>query len=801
MTPEQVNKSIRQMRQMFAFIGGLMLLIALLTLFGAFSSQGDAAGTALLAVLYIGMTACFWTAFTNLGKRTPRGHTYAQISSAIFLLGFPILTIFGISYLIKLSKPQMKQALGVGTLTPRVGTDPLCPFCHHPNRVGARFCGKCGKTISAPGPAPKIVSPRANRDSRRWLWVAVGLVILIMGFAAYMFYRAGAENEYAAGVAAQQRDDCRTAQTHYRQVLDTYRFSLTQSLTDAQTNDSECQVVLSTDDALTRHDYDTVIGSYDSYRQQYPGGHSLEQMRQRVAQAHLQAADLARAGTQFELALSHYSVLVQNFADLPQRDQATKLVPATYMEWGLSLRHEGSFDKALEVYKRMKGDLVAGMTSDQYNRVRADTFLEWGNQQQEKRNFAGALNVYKMMQKELEGAEEAKLAHAASAAATDRWARAERTDGNFKSALEKYQALGKTYPDTIPAAGSKANAAETLLEWAKHEEQAGNSAAAQEKYGQLVEDFADTPSAAQAKPKVAGFLAAATQKLVSEKKFQQAIANYELLYKTYADSPEGAQAKTNAADTLVAWAESESNAKNYTHALELYERVTKDYAATAAFEKASRGINTLFNTAQTLVAQKEVCDSVPLFDTFSKRAQFANQAQATLPEALYKCGIAAFQNKNYTNARRMFNRILAEFSTGNYAARASAGLVDVQVADYRAQGAGELPPPQVSGATPDGTTVVVIRNDSPERLEILLSGPASQSHIVEPCPTCTKYSTIGPAFCPEKGPQKRITLSPGTYGVVVRSTSDSSVTPFYGSWDLMTGNEFTNCFFIVTTLR
>lgn len=106
MTKEQVNKSISQIRQMFAFLGIATALQALLLLFGD--------PTIVRAILFLILalaSACFWIAFINLGKRNKKGHTFAVISSVLFLFSFPVLTLFGVIYLRKLAKPEMKAAL------------------------------------------------------------------------------------------------------------------------------------------------------------------------------------------------------------------------------------------------------------------------------------------------------------------------------------------------------------------------------------------------------------------------------------------------------------------------------------------------------------------------------------------------------------------------------------------------------------------------------------------------------------------------------------------------------------------
>ena len=132
---------------------------------------------------------------------------------------------------------------------------------------------------------------------------------------------------------------------------------------------------------------------------------------------------------------------------------------------------------------------------------------------------------------------------------------------------------------------------------------------------------------------------------------------------------------------------------------------------------------------------------------------------------------------------------------------AEAAIVDARVARVKQGGTGELAPPLESGWTTPGTSAVVVSNDSPERLEFLLSGPDSKSLIIEACETCTTYSLIAPIYCPEKGPKVTISLVPGTYEVVVRAIDDSSITPWSGTWEMADGRQYFNCFFIVTRFQ
>jgi hypothetical protein len=81
----------------------------------------------------------------------------------------------------------------------------------------------------------------------------------------------------------------------------------------------------------------------------------------------------------------------------------------------------------------------------------------------------------------------------------------------------------------------------------------------------------------------------------------------------------------------------------------------------------------------------------------------------------------------------------------------------------------------------------------------VFSGPESRIEKLDACSSCIKYYGNGPTYCPEKGPVGRYTLTPGNYEVLVESISDKGITPWVGDWVLQSGNEYSNCFFIVTS--
>lgn len=133
------------------------------------------------------------------------------------------------------------------------------------------------------------------------------------------------------------------------------------------------------------------------------------------------------------------------------------------------------------------------------------------------------------------------------------------------------------------------------------------------------------------------------------------------------------------------------------------------------------------------------------------------------------------------------------------AVEARDGLARSLVKQAQLQGAGELPAPTPAGGSGGNHTRVVIYNDSPEELQIVLSGPESRIEIMPASPTSDTYSLVGPPVCRTDVPVLQIEVDSGVYDVLVRATS-GGVSPFVGSWTLDAGAAYDSCFFVVTTI-
>ncbi len=133
------------------------------------------------------------------------------------------------------------------------------------------------------------------------------------------------------------------------------------------------------------------------------------------------------------------------------------------------------------------------------------------------------------------------------------------------------------------------------------------------------------------------------------------------------------------------------------------------------------------------------------------------------------------------------------------AVAARDGLARALISQAQNSGAGTLPQPTKSGGSGGSLTAVVVFNDSPEELRLVLSGPESRIEIIPASPTSTTYSLTGPDVCRTDVPSLKLQLQPGDYQTLVESTS-GGVNPFVGSWTLVKGSAYRSCFFVVTSI-
>lgn len=235
-------------------------------------------------------------------------------------------------------------------------------------------------------------------------------------------------------------------------------------------------------------------------------------------------------------------------------------------------------------------------------------------------------------------------------------------------------------------------------------------------------------------------------------------------------------------------------AGDFEAALLSYDDFLAQYPASALAAPIREQTQNLFTqNPLPALAQPQVCNRLdPL-----QQHQLIPQAETTLPSLYYACGQTYAAASKHGQAIQMYEQFLDRYSQHELTAEVKSAWAKSMVAEAKAQGAGSIARPGRSGSTGDGSTVVEIRNDSPEKVRMVFSGPEPRFEELAPCTDCQKFVGNSPNACPNKGPVGTYKLQPGEYEVVVKSISDRAVRPFTGSWSLGSNAKYSSCFFIV----
>ena len=241
-------------------------------------------------------------------------------------------------------------------------------------------------------------------------------------------------------------------------------------------------------------------------------------------------------------------------------------------------------------------------------------------------------------------------------------------------------------------------------------------------------------------------------------------------------------------------AANEEAARHFGRALVHYLDFPKLYPESSLNNHVPSKVAALFGQASSEeLAIEEVCDRVALLG----ESQLLPRPDDQLPELYYYCGRTYESMGELENAVVMYYIVWKDYPKHYLHPAATEGLARTRIKIAQRDHVPPIDQPQEKGPAPVGTSVYVVRNDSPERIQITLSGPEVIIEEIPECITCVKF-TEEPKECPSKGPSRRIALKPGPYDVVVESISNTGVTPYQGSWVFQSGAEYGDCYYIVT---
>lgn len=182
-----------------------------------------------------------------------------------------------------------------------------------------------------------------------------------------------------------------------------------------------------------------------------------------------------------------------------------------------------------------------------------------------------------------------------------------------------------------------------------------------------------------------------------------------------------------------------------------------------------------------------------LADSF---AADATRAEGSARTGAYACGVAQYKDGEYSDAITTLNGFVAANPHHKNRARAEKIVIGAEVAET-VPAAGERLPTTASG----GSIAVTVKNDSPDEITVLYTGPVTGSFTLKACGSCTSYSltsTLIAGFEPcssgsRNYPQRTIRLPAGTTYFVHKSKTGTGKTPASDTAKLSPGYVYTEC--------
>jgi hypothetical protein len=210
-------------------------------------------------------------------------------------------------------------------------------------------------------------------------------------------------------------------------------------------------------------------------------------------------------------------------------------------------------------------------------------------------------------------------------------------------------------------------------------------------------------------------------------------------------------------------------------------------------DRAERAVHqSRYDCGRQRAGDGDACGAIDVLEQVG--GDLAGRATTALRAALYDCGERRYADGDTAGAREALRQLVDDHAGSAEARDAEDVLIAIEIEEITDGGSGELPQPTEAGSAPGGSARVEIVNASEEALEILYTGPSTGRITVD-------AGSGGMAACSAAGslPSVTLDLAPGDYTVVARATSDESVTPYSGAWDLGSGVAYSDCYYIETS--
>ncbi|MEU6591023.1 hypothetical protein ABZ923_17695 [Streptomyces sp. NPDC046881] len=183
-------------------------------------------------------------------------------------------------------------------------------------------------------------------------------------------------------------------------------------------------------------------------------------------------------------------------------------------------------------------------------------------------------------------------------------------------------------------------------------------------------------------------------------------------------------------------------------------------------------------------------------DTDGGLARTASRAGSSGDSGTYACGVDQYKDGEFAAAQKTMEQFAADHRHDRNRARAEKIAIAAEVA-RTLPAAGRKLPTTASG----GSISVTVKNDSPDDITVLYTGPVTGSFTLKGCGGCKVYTFADTVFktfkpCSDSSrhyPQRTISLPVGTTYFVHKPNGDSTATPASDTAKLRSGYLYTEC--------
>nr|BFD80988.1 hypothetical protein StreXyl84_03890 [Streptomyces sp. Xyl84] len=175
----------------------------------------------------------------------------------------------------------------------------------------------------------------------------------------------------------------------------------------------------------------------------------------------------------------------------------------------------------------------------------------------------------------------------------------------------------------------------------------------------------------------------------------------------------------------------------------------------------------------------------------------AERAGRGADSGVYACGVQQYRDGDFAAARTSMNDFVRDHPHDRNRGRARKIAIAAEIAQT-VPAAGKHLPTTDSG----GSIQVTIKNDSPDDIEVLYTGPVTGSVTIKGCGSCSAYS-FGATLplggfhpCSDSGkdyPQRTVSLPPGTTYFLHKPRGSSASSPGSDKAELRSGYIYTEC--------